>query len=116
MHLAGATEIKTSLHARFSEYGICKRNDVVLLRGDDNHRYLAGQILLLACLEGVNIAMLETWSFMSSHSAWKISKWNTKEASKMLVPLEDLLDTVVHTAITAKDVVSVLHPAEFRWP
>ena len=79
-------DIQIALLARFSQYGICKKNDVVLLREADDS-YTAGQILLLASVAGVCIMMGETWTLKSSHLQAGYSKWSTKETSRMLAPL-----------------------------
>ena len=106
-------DIDVSLNARFSLYGLCKRNDVVLIKADDNS-YLAGKLLLLASVLGVDMIMVETWTLKSSNLAAGYSKWSPKDAFKMLAPLDDILDTVTHTAINGDNVVTVLHPPDFR--
>ena len=106
-------DIQVALLARFSQYGICKKNDVVLVREADDS-YTAGQILLLASVAGVCIMMGETWTLKRSHLQAGYSKWSTKEKSRMLAPLEYIFDTVIHTKVSASQVVTVLHPPEFR--
>ena len=112
LEIEGDSEIDVSLHARFSSYGLCKRNDVVLLRNDTT--FLAGKILLIASVCGVDIIVFESWTLKSSNLAAGYSKWSPKEAFKMLAPLEDILDTVTHTAVNGDKVVTVLHPPDFR--
>ena len=65
LECADDAEIHVSLHGRFSKYGIVKKGDVVLLKADGNN-YLAGKLLLIACVSGVNLVMLETWTLRSS--------------------------------------------------
>ena len=112
LEIEGDSEIDVALHARFSSYGLCKRNDVVLLRNDTT--FLAGKILLIASVCGVDIILFESWTLKSSNLAAGYSKWSPKEAFKMLAPLEDILDTVTHTAVNGDKVVTVLHPPDFR--
>ena len=104
-----AEDVLVSIEARFSAYGLCHRGDVVLLKEDESSSYKAAKLLMLAEICSVSIAMVEIWTLKSSDLSNGFSKWSPKDASNMLAPLEDLLDTVTHTAINGDKVVTVLH-------
>ena len=108
---AQGEDVTVALEARFSEFGVCKRGDIVLLKHDG---YRAGKLLMLAEVSGVCIAMVEVWTLRSSDLPNMFSKWSPKDASKILAPLENILDTVTHTALNGGKVVTVLHPPDLR--
>ena len=68
---------------------VVKQGGVVLLKADGNN-FLAGKLLLIACVSGVNLVMLESWTLRSSDLSAGFSKWSAKNATKLLAPLEGI--------------------------
>ena len=71
---------------------------------------------MLIEVEGVPIAMLEEFSLKSADGLTRgFTKWNTKNTLQVLAPLEDILDTCTHTILRGgKDVMTILHPPDYR--
>ena len=102
-----------SLSARFSQYGLCHRGDVVLVKDTVSNTVKATKLLVLACVSDVPMALMEEWTLKSSDMLNGFSKWSPQNASKILAPLENILDTVTHTVVGDKT-VTVLHSPDFR--
>jgi hypothetical protein len=101
----------TSLDARFSRFGACRRGDAVLLRnGADKPD--AGEVLAHTSCDGVLVTMVKSWSFVSFDPVAGAVEWDVSD-SVLLVATEDILTTVVHTRCR-RDVKRTLIPVLFR--
>ena len=116
LEIAADTVVYVSLIARFSPHGLVHRDDIVLVREHASSNYKAAKVLLLIEVEGVPIAMLEEVSLKSADCLSRgFTKWSTKNALKVLTPLEDILDTCTHTILRGgKSVMTILHPPDYR--
>ena len=114
LEIAADTVVYVGMKARFSPHGLVHRNDIVLIREDASHK--AAKVMMLLEVEDVPIAMLETYSLKSADGLTSgFTKWSTNNPLKVLIPLEDILDTCTHTILRdGKDVMTILHPPDYR--
>ena len=91
-----------------------KKGDVVLVREHNSSNCVVGKLLLLCSVEGVSIAVLEQWTLKVENLVAGFSKWSPEEAPHVLVPLEDIADTLIHTTISGNKTVTVLHSPDRR--
>ena len=110
------TVVYVSMMARFSLHGLVHRDDIVLVREHASSNYKAAKVLMLIEVHDIPIAMLEEFSLKSADGLTRgFTKWSTKNTVQVLTPLEDILDTCTHTILrSAKGVMTILHPPDFR--
>ena len=104
----GQHEVCESNCARLAAGGVCTRRDVVLFK--DGERACAGQVWVLASLNGEACAVISVWRFESSGACQSL--WAMSDGHE-LVPLQDILCAVCWSE-TAENVARILVPYQFR--
>ena len=101
-------EVCESNCARLATGGVCSRRDVVLF--EDGERACAGQVWVLASLNGEACAVISVWRFESFGACQSL--WAMCDGHE-LVPLQNILCAVCWSE-TADNVARILVPYEFR--
>ena len=104
----GQYEVCESNCARLATGGVCTRRDVVLFK--DGERACAGQVWVLASVNGEACAVISVWRFESFGACQSL--WAMCDGHE-LVPLQNIL-CAVRRSETADNVARILVPYECR--
>lgn len=101
---------EASLSARVSDFVICCRGDIVLLRGA-NTAIVAGEVWYLFSVDGQPVALVNEWRAISKDKDLGTAEW--EEVSPVFVAAGDILTPVTYTRCRP-GVVRTLVPTHLR--
>ena len=87
----GDVDIALGSQARFSDWGIVCKGDVVVARVGDQHR--AGRVFLIAAIDNVVCIGLSVWKFLRRSKGYSV--WETTGSSDVLIEADCVVNTVV---------------------
>ncbi len=106
-------EYCTSVTARLSTGSLCAKTDCVLIKSNDGINFVAGQVWLLAdCTEGVEVALISHWDFISYNQTIGKAVWRIADRA-MVIQLSDIVCSVIWSEITPGIAVSLV-PFQFQ--
>ena len=113
LQLPPELEYRTSVTARLSTGSLCAKTDCVLIKSNDGINFVAGQVWLLAdCTEGVEVALISHWDFISYNQAIGNAVWRIADRA-MVIQFSDIVCSVIWSEITPGIAVTLV-PFQFQ--
>ena len=96
----------TSAAARISEYDTCHKGDIIAVRQESHADWFAARVLFFGCSSDISYAAISPFSLVEKHATF--SKWTDANDDPIVVYLNEIVDSLVHSSIDNSLVV--LHP------
>ena len=104
--LRADTPVVIGTHARFSEWGIAHRGDVVISRNGQDKS--VGRIYWIAEVAGEIAFGIEEWSYIAETRGG--SKWRSSNPGSNIILADDIVDTLIWSCDHAAGIATVITP------